>query len=259
MTQKPWFLLVCALIVLSFVVGCGTSSPATPTKAAATVAPAVVTVIITATLPPPTATAPVPTITPIPTLAITTTVPVTTSVKPTNTPGAPRPTATRRPATATPVPAVVPPSPVPLKYAAPRLIGPVNDPGLGRRDERHNPADTLIFQWMATGPLGENECYSVRVDMNPGQGDAFLTCDSSVTQLTPGSIAQFTLYRPGQAGPNYAGLLPPEVGDTAVSWSVQVVKDLGKGTGPSAPDGVRHNVAPLSPKSSTFQFPLKGQ
>ncbi len=257
MTQKTWFLLVCALIVLSIVVGCGTSNPPTPTKAVATVAPAVVTVVITATLPPPTATQAVPTITPIPTLAITTTVPVSTPIaaKPTNTRG---PTATRRPATATPVAkAAATATPLPNKYGPPRLIGPVNDPGLGRRDERHNPADTLVFQWMATGPLGENECYVVRVDMSPGQGDSFLLCDTSITQLSPGATAQFTLYRPGQAGPNYAGLLPADAGDTTVNWSVQVAKDLGPGTGPATPDGVRHNVAPLSPKSSVYQFPLK--
>lgn len=260
MTRKTWFLIVSAFVVLSLIVGCGTSTPATPTKAAATVAPAVVTVVITATLPPPTATVSVPTITPIPTLAITTTVPVTTSVKPTNTPGAPKPTATRRPATATPVPQSVAPSPLPLKYAAPRLIGPVNDPGLGRRDERHYPADTLVFQWLSVGALGANECYALRVDLSPGQGDSFLQCDAGqATQLAQGATAQFTLYRPGQAGPNYASLLPVDVGDTTVSWSIQVVKDLGKGTGPASPDGVRHNIAPLSPKSSVFQFPLKGQ
>jgi hypothetical protein len=155
---------------------------------------------------------------------------------------------------------VVAPSPLPLRYPAPRLIGPVNDPGLGRRDERHNPADTLVFQWQSVGALGGNECYALRVDLSPGQGDSFLQCDAGLaTQLVQGATAQFTLYRPGQAGPNYAGLLPPEASDTTVSWSVQVVKDLGKGTGPASPDGTRHNVAPLSPKSSVYQFPLKAQ
>ncbi len=261
MTRKSWFLLVCALVVLSIVSGCGTSSAPTPTKAAATVAPPVVTVVITATLPPPTATQPVPTITPIPTIALTTTVAANTpvAVKPTNTAGAPRPTATRRPNTPTTVAVAATATPLPNKYPGPRLIGPVYDPGLGRLDERHNPGDTLVFQWMAVGPLGPNECYVLRVDFTPGQGDAFLICDSSLTQAAPGATVQFTLYKPTQAGPNYAGLLSPESGDATVKWYVQVAKDQGKGTGPSDPSGVRHNVIFLSPRSSVYQFPLKAQ
>ncbi len=251
MTRKTWLLLVLAIVLLALV-GCG-SAPATPTKPAPTQPPAVVTVVITVTPPPATATS-APTLTPIPTVAAT--APVTATVKPTATAGAPRPTSTR---TRTPV-AVAPTSTTaPNKYAAPKIVGPIFDEALGRKDERHYPGDALIFQWQSVGALGANECYMIRVDMNPGQGDAFLQCDAGqATQLGAGGTAQFTLYQPNRGGPNYSSLLPTNVGDTTVNWYVQVVHDDGKGNGPTDPGGVRHAVTPLGPKSNTVMFLLKG-
>lgn len=263
MIHKTWLLHVLALVPILAVVGCGTTAPPTPTRGAPTqpVTPVQITVVITATPPPPTATVSQPTITPIPTLAITATVPVATPVppKPTNTPVTPRPAVTRTPTKAAPV-ATTAPTAVPLKYAAPRIIGPVFDEGLGRKDERHYPADVLKFEWQSVGPLQGNECYLIRVDMVPGQGDAFLQCDpsSTGTQAPLGATASFILNKPNQAGPNYAALLPTSAGETNVNWYVQVVRDNGKGTGAQTGDGVRHNTVPLSPKSNTVMFLLKG-
>ncbi|MBI4785863.1 MAG: hypothetical protein HY782_02315 [Chloroflexi bacterium] len=257
MIHKTSFQFVCALVIVIAVVGCGTSPTPAPTKAAATEAPKVITVVITQTPLPRTATPAQPSITPIPTLVLTATVPVATPIVKATTASTPRPAASRTP---TRPAATAMPTAIPLKYAAPRLIGPVFDVDSGRRDERHYPADVLKFEWQSVGTLGEGECYLVHVEMIPGQGDSFLQCDPRLaTQVGAGAMASFTLNKPTQVGPNYSALIPTQVGDTTVHWYVQVVKDLGKGPGASAPDGVRHTVAPLSPKSSTFQFPLKGQ
>ncbi len=255
MFRKSWFCLICALVIVSFaLVGCGSNAPATPTtKAVPTQAPVVVTVVITVTPVPATATS-AATLTPIPTLAAT--VPASPTVKATTVSGPPKPTATKKPTT----PAVTPTNTaVPLKYAAPKLVGPIYDLALGRKDERHYPGDALIFQWQSVGNLGPSECYMIRVDMNPGQGDAFLQCDpAKATQLTAGATAQFMLNQPNRGGPNYSSLLPTTVGDTTVNWYVQVVRDDGKGNGPTDPSGGRHAVTPLSPKSNTAMFLLKG-
>ncbi len=268
MIHKTWSLLVLALaITVSIVVnGCG-SSP-TPTRPAPTQPPAqqppqVITVIVTPTQLPPTATVALPTITPIPTLAVATVAPVATTaaVKPTAAPAATKagPTATRRPTTpAAPVPAATNTVVVANKYGAPVPIRPIYDQSRGQTDERHYPADTLQFVWQSVGSLQGNECYQIRVDMVPGQGDTFLQCDQSATQVGVGSPASFTLNKPNQAGPNYSALLPLSAGECNVNWNVQVVRDNGKGTGASDPSGQRHSTTPLSPKSPTVSFLLKG-
>jgi hypothetical protein len=255
MTKKSWIVLVCALIVLIAVAGCG-SAPATPTKPVPTTAPQVVTVVITATNPPPTATTTAPTITPIPTLALTTTVPVTTPVtaKATATRGTPRATATKKPVTPTVAAATTAATAVPLKFAAPTLLEPrwVE----GQKDERHFPGDALIFKWNSVGGLNGDECYSVRVDMVPvsasvvSRGDSFLVrCGDQ----TPKDYAvTFTLNQPHQGGPNYGSLLP-DTQEIWVYWTVTVVKDLGLKAGTQ-----QHNTTPLSPASSKAQFLLKG-
>jgi hypothetical protein len=223
-----------------------------------------VTVVVTPTALPPTATLALPTITPIPTIAITTVVPSPTTaaaVKPTTAAVATKagPTATRRPTTpAAPVAPAPTRTAVALKYAAPTPVSPIFDESVGRKDERHYPADVLRFEWQSVGALGGNECYQIRVDMVPGQGDTFLQCDASATQAGLGSVASFTLNKPTQAGPNYSALLPTSAGETFVNWSVQVVRDDGKGTLASDPGGGRHNTTPLSPKSNTVKFLLKG-
>jgi hypothetical protein len=258
MKTKTALLIATSLVVLVTVVGCGTSATPTP---AATQAPVQITVIVTATPPPATATSTAPTITPLPTIGVSETVQTaTTAVKPTNTPGAPKPTATKKPvapaATATQ-------TSLPLTLPAPVLIGPNFNPDQGRKDERHSPADALTFEWQSISPLSANVCYMIRVDFVPtnGQtagGDAFLQCDPNETTKAQSQTVRFTMYKPGSSGLNYAGLLPNPPTDLWVKWYVTVVADQGAGAGPQDSSGTRHKVAPLSPKSNTFQFLLKG-
>lgn len=269
MIHKTWSLLALALAttLAIAVTGCG-SSP-TPTRPAPTQPPAqqppqVITVIVTPTQLPPTATVGLPTITPIPTIAVATVSPVATTatVKPTVAPAATKagPTATRRPTTpAAPVaPAATNTAVAANKYAAPVPLRPIYDQSRGQTDERHYPADTLQFVWQSVGSLQGGECYQIRVDMVPGQGDTFLQCDSSATQAGVGAGVSFTLNKPSQVGPNYSALLPLSAGESNVNWSVLVVRDNGKGTGASDPSGARHSTTPLSPKSQTVSFLLKG-
>ena len=245
-------------LVLLMVVGCGTAATPTPSI---TQTPFQITVIITATQPPPTATSAAPSITPLPTIAANVTPPtVAPTVKPTNTPGAPKPTATKAPAVAAKT--ATPTSP-PLTLPAPVLNGPNFNPDVGQKDERRTPSDALIFEWQSIGPLAQNVCYMIRVDfipMNnqPGGGDAFLQCDSTQTQKAPAQTVSFTLYQPTHSGMNYSGLLPNPPTDLWVEWSVTVVTVQGAGTGPYDPvSNARHIVVPQSPKSNVFRFPLK--
>lgn len=242
-----------ALVLLVTIVGCGTA--ATPTRAP-TVAPQVITVVVTATPPPATETPAAPIITPLPTVVVSQTLVTATLAKPTSEPVATKPAATKKPA---PPPASATPSPIPLTLPAPVLIGPDFNPDQGHKDERHFPADALIFEWQSIGPLGANVCYMIRVDFVPGAGDSFLQCDSQWTQKAQAQTVQFILYQPNRTGPTYGGLLPNPPGDLTVKWSVTVVAEQGQGNGPVDPrDGTRHKVVPLSPKSDTFQFPFKG-
>jgi hypothetical protein len=252
------FLLFGAAVAILTITGCGTSATPTPS---ATQVPVVITVIVTATPLPPTATSAAPTITPLPTVGVTETVQAaTTSTKPTNTPGAPKPTATKSPAVAA---KTATQTALPLTLPAPVLNGPNFNPDQGRKDERHSPSDALTFEWQSISPLGQNVCYMIRVDFvptneQPGAGDAFLQCDPTETTKAQAQIVRFTMYRPGSSGLNYAGLLPNPPTDLWVKWYVTVVADQGAGAGPQDPSGTRHKVAPLSPKSDTFQFLLKG-
>ncbi len=250
MTLKSWFLLVCMLLVVVVVSGCG-GAPATPTKPAATVPPAVTVLVITATPPPATPTSAVPT--EAPTAVVTATAPVATPV-------AVKPTSVAKAATRTPTKAAATAAPtaLPQKFAAPRLLEPlfINEPG-AQKDERHFPGDALNLKWGAVGGMGGDECYVVTISMTPGQGDSFITNCGNQTQL--GYPVTFTLHQPNRGGPNYSALLPVPNSDTWVSWTVAVVKDLGKGNGPQDASGTRHNTAPLGPTSARGQFLLKGQ
>ncbi len=266
MIHRTWSLLALALILAVgiAITGCG-SSP-TPTRPAPTQPPQppqVITVIITPTALPPTATVALPTITPIPTIAVATVppAPTTAAVKPTAVPAATKagPTATRRPTTpAAPVAVATNTVVAANKYPAPVPVRPIYNQATGQTDERHYPADTLQFIWQSVGSLQGDECYQIRVEMVPGQGDTFLQCDPSATQVGAGSNASFTLNKPNQAGPNYSALWPLNAGECNVNWTVQVVKDNGKGTGAQDPTGQRHSTTPLSPKSTTVFFLLKG-
>jgi hypothetical protein len=252
MKDKVVLVLGISLIVLISTAGCGTAATPTP---APTQAAQVITVVVTATPPPPTATSAAPSITPLPTMNITETTQTTaTPIKPTSAPV--RATATKKPAAPA---ATATATPLPLTLPAPVLIGPDFNPDQGRKDERHFPSDALIFEWQSIGPLGTNVCYMIRVDFVPGAGDSFLQCDPQWTQKAPAQTVQFILYQPNRGGPTYGGLLPNPPSDLMVKWSVTVVADQGQGTGPVDPrTGIRHKVAPLSPKSDTFEFPFKG-
>jgi hypothetical protein len=253
MKKRLVLLFGVGLLILLSIVGCGSSATPTP---APTVAPQVITVVVTATLPPATETSAAPTITPLPTVNTTETQAAATLAKPTTAPVTAKPAATKKPA---PPPATATPTPLPLTLPAPVLIGPNFNPDQGQKDERHFPADDLIFEWQSIGPLSANVCYMIRVDFAPGAGDSFLQCDPTWTQKAQAQTVQFILYRPNRAGPTYGGLLPNPPGDLTVKWSVTVVADQGPGTGPVDPrNGVRHKVEPLSPKSDTDQFPFKG-
>jgi hypothetical protein len=149
------------------------------------------------------------------------------------------------------------PTAVALRYPVPVLIGPIY--GATRKDERHYPADAIIFEWKSEGPLQGDECYQINVTFNPGGSDSYIQCDpAQATQIAQGLPSRFTLNSPRQGGLNYGSLLPTTSGDTTVNWNVLVVRDDGPGTGPIGSNGTRHKVTPLSPKSETAQFPLKG-
>ncbi len=247
MLPKSLYLLA-ALALVFALVGCG-GAVATPTKAPASPSPTQVVVIVTATRPPATPTAPA-TATSVPTTVLTPTAAVTaTSAKPTS---------TRRPAptrTATPLP--VTPTTAANKYSAPRPISPIYDLGIPRKDERHFPADTLVFQWAGVGGLQGNECYQVNVVFTPGQSDTFLADCADQTPIP--SPVSFTLNKPNGPGPNYSSLLPFPIANVTVTWWVTVVRDDGKaGSGAFGADGSRHKTTPLSPSSNHVEFPLKG-
>ncbi len=253
MNHKTSFICVCALILVISVVGC--SASATPTKPAPTAAPQVITVVITPTALPPTATPLPATITPIPTIAVTPTVQVSTPValKATAAPVTPRATATKKPVTTT-VPVTPTATVLPVKYTAPSPIEPIfND---NRKDERHFPGDALTFKWASLGGLNGDECYSLRVDFVPAtgpavaRGDTFLTnCGDQTAKDYP---VGFTLNKPTSVGPNYSALLP-ESSEIWVNWTVTVVRDLGAKAGET-----KHATAPVSPTSAKVQFLLKG-
>jgi hypothetical protein len=260
--KKQILLVVLVLIAVLALVGCGSSATPVPQP---TSPPVVITVIITATPQPVTATLPPPTITPVPTVGETKVAQGTDVAKSSasaSSSSRPAATATRRATLVTPV--VVPPTftLVPNKYPAPSMIGPVFDESLGRKDSRSTGED-VVFNWHSVGALGTNECYTIRVDVAPGQGDQFLICDLAETQKGPGVEVRFVLWRPNRGSPNFSSLLTASPTAQTVSWYVTVVRDDGPGGTPAAgafyaTDGQRHKVTPLSPRSSTYSFPLNG-
>ncbi len=259
--NKNILAFIVVLLTIVLISGCGTATPTRPPVPLATPTALVITVVVTPTPVPVTAT-PEPILATTPTTAATTQAagtPTRGAAQPTATAGAPRATNTPRPVrTATPASASPTATAVPLKFGEPRLRGPAFQPAsnLTQRDERHFPGDALIFQWEPMPGLNGDECYMLSVTFQPGQNDTFLAgCGNSGLRA---DVIEFRLNQPSREGPNYAGLLPNPQGDTTVSWNLTIVKDLGVGSGPNAPDGRRHSVVPLSPRSTTFQFPLKG-
>ena len=259
------------LIVLLTTLGCGTAPRPTP---APTLAPVVITQIVTAT-------PPLVTDTPAPPVAATTTLTTTSAItttpttiaqaRPSNTTARPVATATRRPNTATPTKAgTAAPTGIPsiAKYKDPvKLVGPNyegNNAG-DRRDERHY-GDALVFEWFSNGGLGEGECYLVHIEVksNAGGGtvgDSFMQCDNAETSKASAQTARFILNKPTGAGPTYAALIPGGGGDLSVFWSVIVARNDGQAESGGfyfPVDGTRHKVTFLSPGSTTFYFPLKG-
>lgn len=258
MKIRTILILTLSLIMAIAVVACSSTTP-TP---APTQPPQVITVIVTATLPPPTATSEAPSITPLPTVNAATTVQAAaTQAKPTAVVATKAPVATKKPA---PPAASATPSPPPLTLPAPVLVRPNFNPDTGQKDEFTSPSSALPLEWQSIKPLAANVCYMVRLDFlptnnQPGKGDAFLQCDPSETQKAQSQTVRLTLQRPGYSGLNYSGLLPDPPTDLWVYWYVTVVADQGPGAGPSDPvTGTRHKVVPLSPKSDTFKFLLKG-
>jgi len=237
-----------SIVVLGLGVACGTAPTPTP---APTQPPVQITVVVTATPPPMTATPlPPPPTQVLPTQVLTPTVasaPATpTRVAAVNTP---RPAATRTPTR----PAVAPTATsLPIKFAAPKLLNLNYDLDKGVKDERHFPADALVFQWEAITGLGGDECYLVTVSFEPGQRDSFLTgCGNSFTKEVPRNPAEFKLNSPNQLGPNYSSLLP-QAGEFWAYWWVTVVKHTG-----TRPDG-KPNTLPISPDSGKHKFLMKG-
>jgi hypothetical protein len=219
-----------------------------------------ITVIVTATPPPPTETSAAPSITPLPTVGATNTPQPTTPTKAPSAAGTPKPSATKKPVAPA---ASATPSPLPLTLPAPVLVRPNFNPDIGQKDEFTSPSSALPLEWQSISPLAANVCYMVRVDFlpinnQPGKGDAFLQCDPNETQKAQSQTVRLTLQKPNYSGLNYSGLLPVPPTDLWVYWYVTVVADQGAGTGPQDLSGARHKVAPLSPKSDTFKFLLKG-
>ena len=256
-------LFISVLIVVLALVGCGSAATPIPQP---TPPPVVITVVITATLPPVTATTQPPAITPVPTVGETKSAQPTDSAKASSSSSSSSSRATVTPtrrATAV-TPAVVPPTftPVPIKYGAVDMIGPVFDESMGRKDSRSTGED-IVFNWRSVAPLGPNECYAIRVDITPGQGETFLMCDLNETQKGPGVEIKWVLWRPNRGSPNFSSLLVPSPASQTVAWSVIVVRDDGQGGSGAnsaffATDGLRHKITPLSPASRTYKFPFYG-
>jgi hypothetical protein len=247
MFRRNGALFALAAITALVIAGCGSATPVPlPTQP-----PQVITVIITATPLPETATSAAPSITPLPTVNVTTTVQAAvTEAKPTVAGATKAPAPTKKPA---PPAASATPSPLPLTLSAPVLIRPNFNPDIGQKDEQHFPSDALVFEWQSINPLSVGVCYQVRVDFTPGAGDTFLQCDPNESQKARALTVRFTLNQPRYPSPNYGSLLPNPPNDLTVKWFVTVVRDDGVG-----PDGMHHKTTPLSPKSDTFQFLLKG-
>lgn len=252
MDMKKQIVLILALaIVAVFVISCGSAPTATP---APTQPPLVITVVITPTPLPPTATPSQPTLTPIPTVAVTSTIP---AVLPTATRVA---AATKPPVVRTATkPAIAPTATaLPLKFAATGLIEPLWQPPWNetQRDEVKFPGSAMIFKWRAAGGLGGDECYllsatSTPINANlPPHSDSFLVhCGDQTQRDYPVS---FVLLQPNKGGPNYSSLMM-DASEMWITWTVTVVKNLGQ-----CVDQYKCKFAPISPPSLQGRFLFKG-
>ena len=256
MFSNKWLALSLVAIIALLIVGCGTSPTATP---APTQPPQVVTVVITATPPPPTATPPQPSLTPIPTVALTATVPAavsptTVALKPTNTPGAPKPAATK---TATKVAVTATATALAMKFGSPVINKPVWTEN--EKDEVKFYGGAIVFDWQSVGGLNGDECYLVQVRteaVNPGpapQSDYWLVKCGDQTGLA--QSVKFTLESPNRVGsaPNYSSLIL-DTSQMWAHWTLSVVKNLGQ----CDPAYSFHcKYAPISPASTNY-FLFKG-
>ena len=227
MNRKLYALIVLGLLA-TFVVGCGTATTPTPLP---TQPPQVITVVITATLPPPTATSAAPTVTPMPTLPLTSTVsaatPTTQAVAKVATP---RPAASRTPTK----PAVThTATALPMKFGAPSLTRPIWTDD--QKDEAKFPSGAIILDWKSVGGLGGDECYVVQVatePVNPGAGIGAAS-DYWVAlcgDQTPAATSiKFTLESPNRIGsaPNYGSILL-NTDQMWATWTITVVKNQGQ-------------------------------
>jgi hypothetical protein len=243
-----------AILVLVFAVACGASPTAVPQP---TQPPQVVTVVITATPPPATATPAQPTLTPVPTVAITATVAGPTSA-PTKAAVATKPpvVASRTPTK----PAVAPTATaLPIKYAAPNLLYPLWQPSFNtsQQDEVRYPGSAMVLKWKSVGALYDPECYRIDLLSEPinapvsPQSDYFVKCTGNDVGLD--ADVTYTLNRPNQPGPNYSSLILNNASDMWVTWTVTVVRNLG-----SCTEAFHCKTAPLSPPSTKGKFLLKG-
>ncbi len=248
-------LILSAFILFALVglVACGSAPTATP---APTQPPLVITVVITPTPQPPTATPVQPALTPIPTIALTTTVPAATPVAKATT----APAATKPPVVRTPTKPPVPPTAtaIPLKFSAVGLIQPLWQPPFNetQRDEVKFPGSAMIFKWKSIGGLGGDECYMLNVTSEPinanppPRSDFFLTNCGDQTRFD--HTVDFTLFQPGRSGPSYSSLML-EASEMWVHWTITVVKKLGE-----CADDYHCKFAPLSPPSYRGKFLFKG-
>ena len=248
MSINKLFLLSIAAIIALLIIGCGTSPTPTP---AASPTSQVITVVITATQPPPTATPAQPTMTSIPTVALTVTTPVTTPVviaQATKAPvTTPKPAATKAP---TKIVATTTATALPMKFGTPTLTSPI----WSNKDERRFEADDLIFRWRPVGGLQGDECYLLNVSseaVNPGPGigtgaDYFVVNCGNGSGPTDRDV-QFTLFSPKRGGPSYASIELHT--DMWVHWSITVVKNLGQC---DAANSYHCKSAPISPTQTDY-------
>lgn len=249
--KKQIRLLIALVLVAVFLIGCGSAPTPTP---APTQPPLIITVVITPTPLPPTATPPQPPLTPIPTLPLTSTVPTTVPAT------KPVVVATKPPVVRTPTkPAVAPTATaLPLRFAAPGLIEPLWQPPWNetQKDEVKFPGSAMVFKWRAVGGLGSDECYLLSVSSEPVNANLPPRADNFLAhcgdQTRADHSIQFVLFQPGKGGPSYSSLMM-DTSEMWVSWTITVVKNLGQ-----CVDQYHCKSAPLSPASYRGKFLFKG-
>ena len=253
MKSKIKMLIVIGLLA-AFVAGCGAATTPTPKP---TQSPQISSVVVTATLQPPTATAAAPTVTPMPTVPLTSTVTSATPTQAVAKVATPRPAATRTPTKRAATPTA---TKVAMKFGTPILLEPIWTDD--RHDERKQPSGALTFKWKGQTGMAGDECYLVTVtfsgwdpSVGPAQTqDSFLwgcNGETSIHPLDGSEDPPLTLYQPNQGAPTYASLAIP--GDNIrVSWTVTLVKNLGQ-----CADRFHCKTVPLSPPGSAY-FLLRG-